>query len=272
MEMAIYGTAVVALAMAFVAGGCDGGSKDEGHPESQAREVGSGQQAVVNPPVGDSPPASASILEQKKLYSQQKEELIIRDFFQDRRGGFFLDVGCAWPKRNSTTYYLEKHLGWTGIGVDALRDYAADWASARPRSKFFAFLVGDHVDDKATFYKAAWTGVSSTQKDRMLRGKKIETEEIEVPMVTLDRLLAENKVDRIDFLSMDIEGAEPQALAGFDIQRFKPELVCIEATPSARAEIVAYMTKHGYERIEKYLEHDKVNWYFTPKAKAPKAP
>ena len=25
--------------------------------------------------------------------------------------GFFADVGCAWPVRNSTTYYLEKHLG-----------------------------------------------------------------------------------------------------------------------------------------------------------------
>ena len=56
---------------------------------------------------------------EKKRYSQHNEELIIRDFFQDRREGFFLDVGCAWPIRNSTTYYLEKHLGWSGIGIDA---------------------------------------------------------------------------------------------------------------------------------------------------------
>ena len=32
---------------------------------------------------------------EKTLYSQHDEELIIRDFFQDRREGFFLDVGCA---------------------------------------------------------------------------------------------------------------------------------------------------------------------------------
>jgi hypothetical protein len=67
---------------------------------------------------------------------------------------------------------------------------------------------------------------------------------------------------------MDIEGHEPKALAGFDIERFRPELVCIEA--GNREEIVDYFTQHGYERIEKYLEYDKVNWYFTPASgKAP---
>lgn len=47
----------------------------------------------------------------KKLYSQYDEELIIRDFFNDRRGGVFVDVGCYHYKDISTTYYLEKHLG-----------------------------------------------------------------------------------------------------------------------------------------------------------------
>jgi hypothetical protein len=31
-------------------------------------------------------------------------------------------VGAAHPVRNSTSYYLEKHLGWTGIAIDALLD------------------------------------------------------------------------------------------------------------------------------------------------------
>ncbi len=54
-----------------------------------------------------------SVLESgKALYSQGKEELIIRDFFEDRRSGFFLDVGSYQWKKLSTTYYLEKHLGW----------------------------------------------------------------------------------------------------------------------------------------------------------------
>jgi hypothetical protein len=62
---------------------------------------------------------------------------------------------------------------------------------------------------------------------------------------------------------MDIEGHEPKALAGFDIERFRPELVCIEA-PANPEKIAAYFAQHGYVRIEEYLEYDAVNWYFTP--------
>ena len=45
-------------------------------------------------------------------YSQFAEEWIIRDFFKDRRGGTFVDVGANHYKQDSTTFYLEEHLGW----------------------------------------------------------------------------------------------------------------------------------------------------------------
>jgi hypothetical protein len=69
-------------------------------------------------------------------------------------------------------------------------------------------------------------------------------------------------VTKIDFLTMDIEGAEPPALAGFDIDKYKPELVLIEPTTNTREPILAYFKQHGYERIDKYLERDKQSWYF----------
>ena len=85
-----------------------------------------------------------------------------------------------------------------------------------------------------------------------------------VPAITLDDLLEQNGVEKIDFLSMDIEGHEPAALAGFDIERFAPELVCIEASGDKEA-ILAYFAEHGYERIDRYLEFDVMNWYFKPR-------
>jgi hypothetical protein len=71
-------------------------------------------------------------------------------------------------------------------------------------------------------------------------------------------------MQHIDFLSMDIEGAEPRALAGFGIQKYKPRLVCIESSPDVRDAIMQYFTTHGYERIDEYLPYDSVNWYFRP--------
>ena len=76
---------------------------------------------------------------EKKLYSFGNEELIIRDFFNDRRDGVFLDVGAFHYKMVSSTYYLEEHLGWSGIAVDALAEFAIGYIQHRPRTRFFNF-------------------------------------------------------------------------------------------------------------------------------------
>jgi hypothetical protein len=207
---------------------------------------------------------------EQKLYSQRNEELIIRDFFQDRRDGFYLDVGCAWPQRNSTTYYLEKHLGWSGFGVDAVAEYGPMWAEVRERGKFFNFLVSDHADTKDTFYRADWTGVSSVDEENVKQWK-VDYKKIEVPTITLNKLLDDNGVKKVDFLSLDIEGAQLSALRGFDIERFRPELVCVEDLPDSD-ELLQYFDANGYELIDKYRAHDIVNLYFTPKPDSKSAP
>jgi FkbM family methyltransferase len=88
--------------------------------------------------------------------------------------------------------------------------------------------------------------------------------EVKVLAITLNDRLEQNGVEKIDFLSMDIEGHEPAALAGFDIERFAPELVCIEASGKLEV-ILGCFTQHGYERIDRYLEFDVMNWYFQPR-------
>jgi FkbM family methyltransferase len=216
------------------------------------------------------PPARKDILaKKKKLYSQHDEEVIIRDFFQDRREGFFLDVGCAWPKKNSNTYYLESELGWSGIGVDALPEFAEDWRRKRPKSRFFNYIATDRAGLVQTFYRAeGLPGISSIQPRKMFSGKEVKYAEIKIPTITLTKLLDDNHVSKVDLLSMDIEGAELLALAGFDIDRFRPELVCIEAYHAGRDKVLAYFAAHGYETIDRYRDRDKVNDYFTPRTKS----
>lgn len=213
-------------------------------------------------------PARKDILaKKKKLYSQHDEEVIIRDFFQDRRGGFFVDVGCAGPRKDSNTFYLEKELGWSGIGVDALPEYADAWQRKRPKSRFFNYIATDRSGLVQTFYRSELPGISSIQPRKTFSGKQVKYSEIKVPTITLTKLLDDNHVAKVDLLSMDIEGAELLALAGFDIDRFRPELVCIEAYHVGRDKVLAYFAAHEYEVIERYRERDKVNDYFATRTK-----
>lgn len=198
----------------------------------------------------------------KRSYSRYREDVIVRHFFKDRREGVFLDVGASHFEEESNTYYLEKSLGWSGVAIDALAEYAAGYEQSRPKTKFLAYAVTDQDGGEITFLQRRNRKISSLYESKIRPNDRYE--EITVPKATLNTLLEQQSINKVDFMSMDIELAEPAALAGFDIDRFKPELVCIEAHPPVRKEIVAYFKEHWYKRVDHYLPFDPINWYYTP--------
>lgn len=114
---------------------------------------------------------ASDILEHgKNLYSKNNEELIIRDFFNERKNGFFVDLGCSWYEAGNNTYYLEKHLGWSGIAIDALNEYALDYIEHRPNTKFFNFIVTDHSGTVESFYRQPeCLGDSSIYEEQIIK-------------------------------------------------------------------------------------------------------
>jgi FkbM family methyltransferase len=195
-------------------------------------------------------------------YSEGLEEVVIRDYFEEKRGGVFVDIGAADYRTGSNTYYLEKHLGWSGIAVDALPSYREGYTQHRPSTRFFVYFVSDHSRGRATVYVPKDTRQTADWK----RPEYGPANEIDVPTITLTELLLEQRVTRVDLLSVDVELAEPRVLAGFDIDRFRPALVCIEAWPPVRQRILDYFARHGYVVVGKYLRADPINLYFTPAA------
>jgi len=196
--------------------------------------------------------------------SEHAEEWIVRDFFDDRREGFFLDVGANHYREYSNTYYLETSLGWQGIAVEPLVEFAADYAAYRPNTRFRPFFVSDVSNELARLYVQEGRSLVSSASQDFTQRFGTDTSVVEVPTITLNDLLDHEGVGRIDFLTMDIELWEPRALAGFDIDRFRPELVCIEAHPEVRQQILDYFFRHGYVVLGRYLRADVWNLYFTP--------
>jgi FkbM family methyltransferase len=203
-------------------------------------------------------------------HSRYAEEWIVRDFFHDQHGGVFLDIGANDYERESNTYYLETALGWSGIAVDAQPTFAEGYRQHRPQTRFLVYYISDRSGDTHPFFVPKDTLVASGDRifsERAANGSPAR--ETAVRTITLTDLLDQEHVSRLDFLTMDIELGEPKALAGFDIDRFKPTLVCIEAHPQVRQAILDYFQQHAYKIVGKYLRLDTANLYFTPRQEQP---
>ena len=196
--------------------------------------------------------------------SQGPEEWLIRDYFEDKRGGVFLDVGANHYQQYSTTYYLEHDLGWSGIAVEAQAEFGEDYVKHRPRTRFVAMFAGDTDGGAVDFFvpEGMVNGVEASSHKEMTGGPVTARR---VPTTTLNAVLKQAGLSQIDFLSMDIELSEPAALKGFDIDRFRPALVCIEDHAKVRQQILDYFESHGYRIVGKYLRADVNNVYFEPR-------
>ena len=195
-------------------------------------------------------------------HSVYVEEWILKDFFKDRRGGVFVDVGANHHELGSNTYYLEHEMGWSGVAIEPQAKFAAGYREHRPRTTFVPLFISDVSNQQATLYV--------TKNDLVASGVREFTERFgEVTPTaattsTVDDVLDRLEVDRIDFLSIDIELAEPQALAGFSIARFRPALVAIEAHPPVRQQILDYFAAHHYALVGRYWRADTHNFWFAP--------
>jgi FkbM family methyltransferase len=196
--------------------------------------------------------------------SEHGEEWMVRDFFRDKRNGVFLDVGANHYRKLSNTYYLETQLDWSGVAVEPLRQFEADYVRYRPRTRFMPFFVSDVSNENARLYVLPGSTLVASGDRSLSERAGTAAREVVVPTITLDDLLDGLKLTHVDFVSIDIELYEPKALAGFSINRFEPSLVCVEAHPQVRQQILDYFAAHRYVVVGKYLRADTANLYLTP--------
>ena len=196
--------------------------------------------------------------------SEHEEEWVLRDFFQGKRDGVFVDVGANDFRRYSNTYYLETQLGWSGIAVEPQREFEEGCTKYRPRTRFRAFFAGDKSNEQAKLYIQRGNSLVTSSEKSFTQRYGRDVTELTAPTLTLNDLLDTEHIPHIDFLSVDVELHEPQVLAGFDVERFSPALVCIEAHPEVRQQILDYFTRRQYVVVGKYLRADVDNLYFKP--------
>lgn len=196
-------------------------------------------------------------------YTRNNEELFIRDYFKDMWDGVFVDLDAGHNGEHSHTLFLERHLGWSGILIEPLDKLAAGRRDHRPNSKFFNYYISNQSGKNKEFWIVNNYNKLSSEADHVVEERQYDG--TQGAAIRLTELLERENIEHIDFLHMDLAMAEPQALIGFDISQFKPELVCIRVYESTQEQIEKYFSEHDYVLVEEYSRLDPLNKYYRPR-------
>ena len=192
--------------------------------------------------------------EYKKSYSESfGEDLYVEYFFKNKKRGLYVDIGCNLPKSRSLTYTLYKK-GWNGIKIDIsprsikLNNYI------RPRDYNINVSIGNNekITDAYIFYdNCSMNTVDNKFKKFTEKSVNKKPTVLKVKQFKLNTILNNQKVKKIDYLNIDVEGNEENVLAGFSLKKYSPELVSIEIhsqqCPPLKNKIYKQFIKEGYK-------------------------
>ncbi len=189
-------------------------------------------------------------------FSQSGQDRLVASHFKYKRNGVYLDIGASDGVEMSNSFLLDKCYGWTGLSVDA--NWMRYMGLARARRGGDTVYGCVHVKDTFESFTLGG-GLSSVDSldentehiERRKKGIK-KMMKANVPCYDFNKLVRSwmdfRGIKVIDYLSIDIEGAEWNALKLLNLDTLPIRVIGIEV-PYTNKAYVKKLTDAGYRAM-----------------------
>jgi FkbM family methyltransferase len=194
----------------------------------------------------------------RMTFAQQGEDIVlfhvIRDLLRVERATY-LDVGAAEPVRSSNTYLLWA-TGHRGVLVEPNPMYAQKLRDRRRGDIVVEAGVGVTDQTEADYYEIRDNPALNTFSPDQVKvlqqrmGDDVVERVRKMPLININRLIADELGQAPDVLSTDIEGLDYDVIKSLDLSRFRPGAICAETVETwasgQQSYITAYLVSQGY--------------------------
>ncbi|HET9055386.1 MAG TPA: FkbM family methyltransferase [Chitinophagaceae bacterium] len=195
-------------------------------------------------------------------FAQVGEDRILDWYFHDKKSGFYVDIGANHPYIYSNTYkfYLK---GWKGINVDANPGTKKLFDALRKRDINVESGVSltPGVMDFYTFENSVFNTMDRQTAEMHCKEHLINIREVvKIKTRTLAEILDTYlpPAQKIDFMSIDVEGLDMEVLQSNNWEKYKPEVLVVECVYQdsddiKNMEATVYLKKLGYSFFAKTI-------------------
>jgi len=188
----------------------------------------------------------------KKTYSMDGEDLEIKKHFENINNGFYVDVGCYHPIQNNNTMLLYQK-GWSGINIDISNFSIKLFNFLRPNELNLNLAISKIEGEIDFFYQkklSVLTTIKKSQSEKFFQGN-IKRKKILSKKLTTVLNESKYKNRKIDFLDIDVEGADLDVLESLDFNKYSPKLISVEIFSKniEQDEIYKFLKNKNYKKV-----------------------
>lgn len=201
-------------------------------------------------------------------YSQAHQDelvsaLLLGNQTTSSRGGYFVDLAANDAQLLSNTMALERYFDFTGLCIEPNPMYWYNLSHMRPNCHIVGAVVGSPNRTAArggetVYFRYNAGDHGGIAGDGFDNGRRWQKESEPAHTVPLQEILERYDAPTvIDYLSLDVEGAESTILLGFPFDSYTFKIITAERL---KGPIRAYLKAAGYEFVQRLTRWGESLW------------